>query len=218
MNKASQIAKQKGVLGSQFTSQASPGSLNRSASASRWTGAAAFSITPSSRGCGAVALAQRRFISSFVLTDAKRAPGLLPGSPSTINRRPHQGLGYKTPMSFWRLATIGALVRHGCGDDASLGQRWRVAHIPTATTAADVSGLGMRREKERPSFQLKLRSLWSSQPGPPQSLLSTIPRGVAGLLESRPWSPSAPGKSGSGLTVIVIPFELPHGTHLRDLT
>jgi putative transposase len=32
--------------------------------------------------------------------------------------------------------------RHGCGHDASLGQRWRVAHMPTAaTTATDVDRL-----------------------------------------------------------------------------
>ena len=63
------------------------------------------------------------------------------------SRRPHQGLGYKTPMSVWRLGTTGALEREGCGHDASLGQRWRVAHMPTATTAAGVGGLGMRRER-----------------------------------------------------------------------
>ena len=41
-------------------------------------------------------------------TGAKRAPGSPLGSPSN-SRRPHQALGYKTPMSVWRLGTTGAL-------------------------------------------------------------------------------------------------------------
>jgi putative transposase len=43
------------------------------------------------------------------------------------NRRPHQALGDRTPSRRAR--------REGCGYDAALGQRWRVAHIPTAATA-----------------------------------------------------------------------------------
>ena len=60
-------------------------------------------------------------------------------------RRPHQGLGYQTPMSVWRLGTTDAR-REGCGHDASLGQRWRVAHMPTAATAASLACLRMRRK------------------------------------------------------------------------
>ena len=54
-------------------------------------------------------------------------------------RRPHQALGNRTPMAVWRAGVTGALDGNGCGHDAALGQRWRVAHMPTATTAAVVS-------------------------------------------------------------------------------
>ena len=51
-------------------------------------------------------------------------------------RRPHQAMNNQTPMAVWR-AGIGQNRRsgEGCGYAASLGQRKRVAHIPTAEAA-----------------------------------------------------------------------------------
>jgi hypothetical protein len=61
---------------------------------------------------------------------------------SLLNHRPHQALGNRAPMAIWREAMIGALpptavdmtLRGG-----ELGRRHRVAHIPTAPTAANGS-------------------------------------------------------------------------------
>src|SRR5207244_4571836 len=50
--------------------------------------------------------------------------------------RPHQALGNRTPMTVWREGDHWHARRHGCGYDAALGQRCRVAHIPTTATAA----------------------------------------------------------------------------------
>ena len=50
--------------------------------------------------------------------------------------RPHQALGNRTPRAVWPEGTTGDLGITGCGYDAALGQRSRVAHIPTAATAA----------------------------------------------------------------------------------
>jgi transposase InsO family protein len=49
--------------------------------------------------------------------------------------RPHQALSNRTPMAVWRDHQRW-IHRHGCGHDAALGQRWRVAHIPTVATTA----------------------------------------------------------------------------------
>jgi putative transposase len=49
--------------------------------------------------------------------------------------RPHQALGNRTPMAVWRDGGAGAR-QHDCGHDAALGQRWRVAHMPTAAATA----------------------------------------------------------------------------------
>ncbi|MET4120479.1 putative transposase [Bradyrhizobium sp. JR4.1] len=46
--------------------------------------------------------------------------------------RPHQALA--TPMTVWH---EGMAAGSGCGHDAALGQRCRVAHMPTAATTAD---------------------------------------------------------------------------------
>lgn len=42
-----------------------------------------------------------------------------------------------------------------CGHAAALGRRWRVAHMPTATTAATVDSLGVRNKTE-PASPIKL--------------------------------------------------------------
>src|SRR3954449_10289723 len=56
-------------------------------------------------------------------------------------RRPHQALGGQTPLAVWRRRhERPAPWRQGCGPDASLGQRWRVAHRPTAATADTAAG------------------------------------------------------------------------------
>ena len=41
-----------------------------------------------------------------------------------------------TPMAVWRDGRHRCARRQGCGHDAALGQRWRVAHMPTAATTA----------------------------------------------------------------------------------
>ena len=51
------------------------------------------------------------------------------------HRRPHQALADQTPMAVWREAVTGVLRRGVCGYDPALGQRWRVAHIPTSRSS-----------------------------------------------------------------------------------
>ena len=46
------------------------------------------------------------------------------------SRRPHQTLGNRTPMAAWREGAHRSARRHGCGHDATLGQRWRVPTCP----------------------------------------------------------------------------------------
>jgi hypothetical protein len=57
-------------------------------------------------------------------------------------RRPHQAMNNQMPMAVWR-AGMGQNRGggEGCGYAASLGQRKRVAHIPTAEAEAARSGL-----------------------------------------------------------------------------
>src|SRR4051812_27445743 len=59
--------------------------------------------------------------------------------------------------------------REGCGHDASLGQRGRLAHMPTAATAAGLRGLILGRDRRRFRVQLRNRSPWSHPWGPLQS-------------------------------------------------
>ena len=82
------------------------------------------------------------------------------------DRRPHQALGNRTPMAVWR--ERHRRPRQGCGHDAALGQRWRVAHMPTATAADRVSGSVIERDQERSSFQLRNRFKRSRSAGPLQ--------------------------------------------------
>ena len=59
-------------------------------------------------------------------------------------RRPHQALGYKTPMSVWRLGTTGTL------DEKAVDKTLRLDNagtLPTAATAAGVGGLQISRER-----------------------------------------------------------------------
>ncbi len=52
------------------------------------------------------------------------------------SRRPHQALANRTPMAVWRDGIIGALGGAAVDMTAALGQRWRVAHMPTAAATA----------------------------------------------------------------------------------
>jgi hypothetical protein len=55
-------------------------------------------------------------------------------------RHQHQARAWRAPVAAWREGISGGFPRHDCGHDAVLGQRCRVAHMPTAaTTAADRS-------------------------------------------------------------------------------
>lgn len=52
-------------------------------------------------------------------------------------RRPHQALGYRTPVTVWRDGMARALGAQGHGGHAAwLGRCWRVAHMPPAATTA----------------------------------------------------------------------------------
>ena len=73
------------------------------ASASRWTGAAASSTISSSSGCGAL---RHEDIYLKHYADGREArAGIASWIAFYNSRRPHQALGYKTPMSVWRLGT-----------------------------------------------------------------------------------------------------------------
>ena len=72
-------------------------------------------------------------------------------------RRPHMALANRTPMAVWREGVTGTTRRNGCGHDAALGQRWRVAHMPTAATTAEDDSLGKFTREERHGFHLRNR-------------------------------------------------------------
>jgi len=50
--------------------------------------------------------------------------------------RPHQALASRTPMAVWRAGVTGALGDTVVDMTLRLDKRWRVAHMPTAATAA----------------------------------------------------------------------------------
>ena len=101
--------------------------------------------------------------------------------------RPHQALGDRTPMAVWRQSVTGALAGNALGHDAKkLGQRYRVAHMPTATTTAtaahDLRGL-IKGGRSRPSFQSRPPVTWSRRWGPVQEVrlqrLAVVPPRLA---------------------------------------
>ena len=77
------------------------------------------------------------------------------------DRRPHQALADRMPMVVWREAHR----RQGCGHG---GQRFRVAHMPTAATADAASRCVIERNDERSGFQLRNRLKRSRCAGPLQ--------------------------------------------------
>jgi len=56
-------------------------------------------------------------------------------------RRPHQSLGHRTPMTVWREGVTGELQDKAVDMTLRLGQRCRVAHIPTATATTAMRSL-----------------------------------------------------------------------------
>src|ERR1700692_3128905 len=87
-----------------------------------------------------------------LLQPSAASPG--PEQPTTNKRvaRRHE----------WARATGG-----GCGYDASLGQRKRVAHIPTtATEKREESGLKILSKRKRTERQAPLYTLISTTSGP----------------------------------------------------
>ena len=54
------------------------------------------------------------------------------------SRRPHQALGYRTPMSVWREGTSGLLDEKAVDMTLRLDNAKSVAHMPTAT-AEDIA-------------------------------------------------------------------------------
>ena len=83
-------------------------------------------------------------------------------------RRPHQAMNNQTPMAVWRagMDKIEAAAK-SCGYAASLGQRKRVAHIPTAEAEAARSGLILGGQ-EQARLHLKSTPPRSHQWGPVQ--------------------------------------------------
>ena len=84
-------------------------------------------------------------------------------------RRPHQAMNNQMPMAVWRAAhgqNRGG--GEGCGYAASLGQRKRVAHIPTAETEAARSGLILEGQGQA-RLHLKFNDPWSHEWGPVHS-------------------------------------------------
>ena len=75
------------------------------------------------------------------------------------DRRPHQALADRMPMAVWREGATGA----GCGHG---GQRFRVAHMPTAATADAASRCVIERNDERSDIQLRNRLKRSRCAGP----------------------------------------------------
>ena len=84
-------------------------------------------------------------------------------------RRPHQAMNNQMPMAVWR----GGHGQNrgggeGCGYAASLGQRKRVAHIPTAETEAARSSLILEGQGQA-RLHLKFNPSWSYEWGPVHS-------------------------------------------------
>jgi Integrase core domain len=76
-------------------------------------------------------------------------------------RRPHQAMNNQMPMAVWRAGmdkNRGG--GEGCGYAASLGQRKRVAHIPTAE--AERSGLILEGQRQA-RLHLKFNDPWSHE-------------------------------------------------------
>ena len=122
--------------GSQFTAPPSP-VLQRRAFGSRWTAAGVGWTTSSSSGCGALKY-EEVYLKSYADGREARA-GIAEWMAFYNHWRPHQALANRTPMAVWRGGATRA--RGGCGYDAALGQRWRVAHIPTAAATASLCSL-----------------------------------------------------------------------------
>ena len=83
-------------------------------------------------------------------------------------RRPHQAMNNQMPMAAWRagMDKIEAAAK-SCGYAASLGQRKRVAHIPTAQAEAARSGLIFEGQGQA-RLHLKSNDPWSHEWGPVQ--------------------------------------------------
>src|SRR5512134_2256588 len=93
-------------------------------------------------------------------TAARRGPRSAPGSPSTtIAARTRRGLPDADGSLAWRPG-----IRRGHA--AALGQRWRVAHMPTAATAT-TSDLGLTEAGNGAGFHLGRPIQWPQEPRPP---------------------------------------------------
>ena len=84
-----------------------------------------------------------------------------------------QAMNNQMPMAVWRAGMDKIEAAEGCGYVASLGQRKRVAHIPTAEAA----GSGLILEGQRQArLHLKFNDLWSHEWGPVQTPPPVIKR------------------------------------------
>lgn len=103
---------------------------------SRVLAAAGIRISMDGRGplrwttCSSSGYGRRSRTKDIYLKDTPTVVRLTPASLRGLRfynaTRPHQALGDRTPMA----------ICDGCGHDASLGQRYRVADMPTAATTA----------------------------------------------------------------------------------
>ena len=117
--------------GSTFTAEAFVGKLAATGVAISMADAAASWTTFSSNGCGARSSMKS---ASESLCRRQRGAAVI-GSWMTFYNfpRPHQAMNNQMPMAV--CAPHGQIEALGCGYAASLGQRKRVAHIPTAEAA-----------------------------------------------------------------------------------
>jgi hypothetical protein len=126
------------------------------------------------RGHGALSVRRQCELVSVACSGVYRPPG--PTKESDLALSPAPAPGARQPHAHASLARghHRRARRNGCGHDAcppdKLGQRRRVAHMPTAATAArDSNRLGIQERRNGPCFQLRNRSKWPYAWGPLQS-------------------------------------------------
>ena len=75
---------------------------------------------------------------SHTLPCARRVFAMASHEAEVVLQEPPPAPGARQPHPDGGLARgrHGPSRRHGCGHDAALGQRWRVAHMPAAATTA----------------------------------------------------------------------------------
>ena len=112
------------------------------------------------------------------------------------HRRPHQAMNNQLPMAVWRAGMDRIEAAQDCGYAASLGQRKRVAHIPTADAKAAAESCLILKDKRQARSHLNSSDPWSHERGPLQFALNRGGRGF-------------PCCSGSSLKTKILSFLRP---------